>query len=377
MRTIVIVCLFLLSNAVAQAVVVADLKIGSTHPSVIALQSFLNAQQLLTTAPTGYYGKATAEAVKKFQRREGLTPTGNVGPLTRLRIQALSGSVHIPQVVQQKTTTTPCGMLPLKALPRATTDRPDEVTGHSVHIMYVLPSDGIDESLDTSGAITNSVNAFARWLCAQTKGSGLKLDTYQGGLDVTFVRLTASDEVLMKGAELPWKVNPDANPYIRDDIERRIKALGFSNPKKIYAVYYGGMSNTSCGGGPWPPELVGSVAAVYLKGGFLSQPNVPRCETNKLAQAGAQPGYLDFSMVHEIFHTLGLAPRCGKNHTLNGHVSDSTKDIMYQGEQSWDYAHLTIDVNNDDYYKAGIAGCVDLSKSIFLSPGGLEVPPGW
>jgi hypothetical protein len=379
MRTWVVIILFCISHAVAQAALTVDLRVGSSHPTVSELQAFLRTQQLLMTAPTGYYGKATAEAVKKFQKREGLTPTGNVGPLTRIRIQALSSGTEAAQPAQQKTATvaTPCTMLPLKVLERATADRPDDVVGYSIHVMYILPSDGVDESHDSSGAITNSVNAFAQWLCIQTKGSGLKFDTYKGGLDITFVRLSASDQALMRGTELPWKVNPDANPYIRDDIERRIKALGFNDPKKIYAVYYGGTSNTSCGGGPWPPTLIGNVAAVYLKGGYLSTPNVPRCETNKLARAGAQPGYLDFSMAHEIFHTLGLAPRCGKNQTLNGHVSDSTKDIMYQGDKSWDYAHLTIDVNNDDYYKTGISGCTDLSRSVFLSPGGFEVPPGW
>ena len=380
MRTFVFICFFLCSYTIVQAALTVDLRMGSVHPSVHELQSFLHAQKMLTAEPTGYYGRATAEAVLKFQRREGLTPTGTVGPLTRMRIQLLSqADKKIGPRAEQKSVSiaSPCAALPLKVLPRAIIDRPDEVTGHHIHVMYVLPSDGVDEAIDTSGAITHSVNAFASWLCAQTKGSGFKLDTYQGGLDVTFVRLSASDEVLMKGTELPWKVNPNANPYLRDDIERRIKALGFNNSKKIYAVYYGGTSNTSCGGGPWPPELVGSVAAVYLKGGYLSTPNVPRCETNALARAGAKPGYLDFSMAHEIFHALGFAPRCGKNHTLNGHVSDSVKDIMYQGEKSWDYSGLTIDVNNDDYYKSGIQGCPDLSKSIFLSPGGFDTPPGW
>jgi hypothetical protein len=382
MRPLLMLILFLSATLYAEAALTIDLKFGSRHVSVTELQTFLIQQKILTGEPTGYYGKATVEAVKTFQKREGLTPTGTVGPLTRTRIQSLSTYVQPVQPAlhtQRKAATpsTPCTMLPLKVLERATVDRPDEVVGHAVHVMYVLPRDGVDESHDSSGAITHSVNAFAQWLCAQTKGSGLKLDTYQGGLDVTFVRLSASDQTLMRGTELPWKVNPDANPYIRDDIERRIKALGFNDPKKIYAVYYGGTSNTSCGGGPWPPTLIGSVAAVYLKGGYLSQPNVPRCETNKLALKGGAPGYLDFSMAHEIFHTLGLAPRCGKNHTLSGHVSDSVKDIMYQGEKSWDYANLTIDVNNDDYYKAGISGCTDLSRSIFLAPGGTELPPGW
>ena len=49
-------------------------------------------------------------------------------------------------------------------LPRATADRPDSVSGPQVHVVYALPSDGVDRSLDVDGTLTRSVTAWERWL---------------------------------------------------------------------------------------------------------------------------------------------------------------------------------------------------------------------
>lgn len=60
-------------------------------------------QQLLALDPevyprgliTGYYGKRTENAIKKFQRKHGLAQTGHVGPKTLKRLnKQLAGNVH-------------------------------------------------------------------------------------------------------------------------------------------------------------------------------------------------------------------------------------------------------------------------------------------
>ena len=33
-------------------------------------------------------------------------------------------------------------------------------------------------------------------------------------------------------------------------------------------------------------------------------------------------------MIHEIFHTIGIVPTYAPHHTLAGHVSDSSNDLM-------------------------------------------------
>lgn len=246
---------------------------------------------------------------------------------------------------------------------RSSSDRPDDSANYQVHVMYVLPSDGQDDALDTSGTIATSVSAFNTWLGQQTGGPRLRLDTYQGALDVTFFRLSRGDsEIRARGA------------YVRDEIEAELKAAGFDQRNKILAVYYGGGSTYACGGGAWPPSLVGTVAAAYLRG---TPPGATPCDSNALASTPSQPGYFEFAMLHEIMHTIGFVAACAPYHTQSGHVSDDPHDLMYAGPLPWEPSVL--DSGRNDYYRHALPGCLDLAKSVFLDPAtpGAAVPPGW
>lgn len=162
-----------------------------------------------------------------------------------------------------------CGLHDQAAAQRMTVDQPDDSFSPQIHVMYILPNDGTDEQLDTNGTIKTSVRAFQNWITGQLGGRQLRLDTFQGDLDMTFVRLTQSD------AELS-----STGPFVRDQIEQELKAAGFDRSDKIYAVYYGGGSTFACGGGAWPPTLPGNVAALYLKG---TPPGAIPCAANSFA----------------------------------------------------------------------------------------------
>ena len=259
--------------------------------------------------------------------------------------------------------------------PRTLVDLADDASGYQVHILYVVASDGEDRELDTNGAVERSVEAWNEWLGSQTSGRRLRLDRSQGALDVTFVRLDRTDaELNAFGA------------FIRDHLEAELILKGFNDPEKIYAVYYdGGDEQTgACGSAARPPTLLGTVSAIYLRA--VPTGGAP-CDTNALAAAVDAPGYLEFSSVHEIVHTLGFVADCAPNNTRNqvagpatttsGHVSDSNTDLMYAGPLGWDPSVL--DFNGDDYFEAGLADCLDLADSAFLDPlpASAEPPPGW
>lgn len=238
------------------------------------------------------------------------------------------------------------------SLPRAEVDRPDEALGPSLHVIYAVPRDGQDRGLDTSGALASSVAAFETWLAGETGGSNLRLDTFSGELDVTFVRLQRSDaELAARGA------------FVRDEIEAELTRRRLIVSAKVYAVYYDGSSSWSCGGGAWPPRLPGRVAAMYLKG---EPPGAPPCATNSLAGPGAPPGYFEFAMLHEILHTLGFAAACAPHHTLAGHVSDSPNDLMWAGDAAWQLPSR-LDIGGEDYYGHGRSDCPDLARSEYLT----------
>lgn len=236
------------------------------------------------------------------------------------------------------------------ALPRAETDRPDEVVGPQIHVVYAVPSDGTDRQLDTSGAIEGSVASFQAWLAAQTGGARLRVDTYQGSLDITFARLDKPDaEIAARGA------------FVREEIEAYLDRRGLTTAGKIYAVYYDGTSTYSCGGASWPPYVPGRLTAMYLNG--LPQGPVP-CGSNPLRSG--EPGYWEFAMLHDILHTFGIVGQCAPHHTRAGHVSDSANDLMWSGDAPWQLPPQ-LDIGRDDYYGHGRSDCPDLARNEYLT----------
>ena len=220
-----------------------------------------------------------------------------------------------------------------------------------MHALYVLPSDRADRALDTNGTIAASAANWQRWLRGQTFNNGLRLDTFRGDLDVTFVRLAKTDaELAARGISL------------RDALEQELRVKGVVRPGKIYAAYYDGSNTAACGGGAWPPALPGAVAALYLRGTF--GPGAT-CYDPERSRAGLQ--IMDFAMLHEVLHTMGFVPSCAPNHTRAGHVSDSPRDLMYAGDEPWRPAVL--DVGSDDYFHAHILGCAELAVSRYLDRG--------
>ena len=250
---------------------------------------------------------------------------------------------------------------------RSMSDRADDDSGYQLHVMYVVPSDGIDRGLDTNGKLNVSVCAFQKWLVGQTNGVGLRLDTYQDSLDITFLRLSRSNEDIASHGE-----------HVRDEIEADLRTAGFNDPNKLYVVYYDGLSNTACGGGAWPPSLPGHVAALYLQG--LPNGN-PRCNQNQFATSEDSPGYLEFAMIHEIFHTLGAVATCAPhyNATQPSHVSGDSADLMWAGPTPTIWAPSDLDIDHDDYYGHNQVNCLDLADSTFMDPLPAigATPPGW
>ncbi|HEY7018822.1 MAG TPA: hypothetical protein VH297_10190, partial [Gaiellaceae bacterium] len=59
--------------------------------------------------------------------------------------------------------------------PRATADRPDDRPGPQVHVVYAVPSDGVDNGLDTDGTLVDSVAVWEQWFVQQTGDSVLRL----------------------------------------------------------------------------------------------------------------------------------------------------------------------------------------------------------
>ncbi len=256
--------------------------------------------------------------------------------------------------------------LPGNVLERSIQDRPDDAPGsYQIHVMYVVPSDGRDRQLDTSGTLSRSLAAIENWFAGQTNGSHLRLDTYNGALDITFQRL---DQNSQQAANYL-----NSNAYVRDAIEAELSGKGLIQPNKLYAVYYDGLSTYACGGGAWPPDLIGHVATLYLKGAYGSVV----CDNDQFTSDINSMAINEYKMIHEILHTMGFVAACAPHHVRAGHTSDDPNDLLYAGDQAW-YPNM-LDFNHDDYYQTGNPNCPDLANSVFLEPlpASPQKPPSW
>lgn len=236
-------------------------------------------------------------------------------------------------------------------LPRSTIDRPDEFAGLQVHVIYAVPSDGVDRAFDTSGGIESSTASYQAWLSGQTGGRVLRLDTFQGSLDITFQRLPRPDtEYVARGRGA------------RDLIEQDLRTAGLVTWRKVYPVYYDGANDLVCGGASWPPALPGTVSAFYLRSVI---PGLLPCFASGFAGPGEPPRYTEFAVLHDFVHDLGIVGPCSPHFWDAGHVNENPNDLMWSGTGSWTPSIL--DVGRDDYFQAHIPGCPDLDTSGFLT----------
>ena len=242
---------------------------------------------------------------------------------------------------------------------RTTVDRVDDIHGPQVHFLYVVPADGTDRELDTNGRLDASIARVQRWMVTQTQNLSLRIDTYQGAPDVTFVRLPHSDAQATSTNPWPiWVIGED------------LVAAGFRDPQKVYAVFYDGRSSWACGGAKSPalPKL----GAMYLQAWPTNDPQ-PCAAAPGFGSGDESPGYFEIGLLHEVLHAIGFAPPCAPHLTETDHVNDSPTDLMYHPDARspapWDWPRAVLDFNHDDYFGDRTPpGCPNLRNSPFLGP---------
>lgn len=239
---------------------------------------------------------------------------------------------------------------------RAFGDRPDEISGPQIRVMYVLPSDGGDRAFDTDGTLARSVASFHAWFQQRTGGYTLRFDTHGGNLDIGFHRLSFDEATIAaKGA------------FVVSEIDRVMREAGLLAGNKIYLVYYDGTSTYACGGAAWPPSVPGQVAAMYLKG----RPNGGNCGAGFVLSPTSPPFYWEFAALHDLLHTFGIVSRSAPHHQNEypAHVPEQN-DLMFSGPGGWIIDGSTlIDVGNDDYFGDDLAsGLPSLDTSPYVAP---------
>ena len=290
---------------------------------------------------------------------DGLTGTlivqtvNGVAQFTDLRLSGKYGS----RTLVFETPGLPAVTSQLNVMPpaRSLLDRPDDVAGPQVHVVYALPLESVDRGLDTKYDIAYSVDAFEQWL-ASTTGLQIPLDLYQGSLDVSFLQIDRSDaEMRVFGSGLSV------------EIERQLAATGTMQPDKRYIIYYDGTSNTGrCGGAAWPPIAPGQSASLFLRA----------CPAELVNEPNASPGYWEFAALHDLIHTFGIVSQEAPHFVASspGHVPEP-QDLLYGGGSD-PWSPTVVDVNNDDYFAPSLpGGLANLAGSPFVTPVLKPAPP--
>jgi Divergent InlB B-repeat domain len=196
---------------------------------------------------------------------------------------------------------------------RVSADQPDEQNGPQIHFVYAVPAGGTDRSLDVDGTLDRWAANFNDWLAAQTGGVRLRLDTFGGVLDTTFVELKETD------AQLDAMGFPET-PFI----ENEVSAAGLDDPAKKYLIVYEGTDNFGfCG------NALVDASVVYLGSCNFSD-------------------WLSILIGHEIFHLLGAVNTCAPHYGMYEETDDNPDDLMsfYVPDQSV----ALLDPGHDDYW---------------------------
>lgn len=218
-------------------------------------------------------------------------------------------------------------------LVRSTLDRPDEVSGFQIHLIYVVTKDGVDEQRDINGQLDTWLKESQLWL-QKNLGHQLIVDTYQGQADVTFMqsKYTAS--------ELCYK---SCNTLQKLAAEAKAQDPNLSATKTLYFNFSELLDPMSCG---WA-NYFGNLSLGFSKG-----------STCNWAESASYTGLSQpaKTMTHELLHTFGV-----------GHVCSDDSDLMIGiPECSINYSKfgqipITVDASRKQYLGGDNAG-IDISK---------------
>jgi hypothetical protein len=245
---------------------------------------------------------------------------------------------------------------------RSLVDRPDKyVDDYQIHVIYAVPSDKPDQQHDIKRTFEVSLRAANNFFSKTTQQQFRFDEAADGSLDVSFLLLPSSD--YFYASKLA---------FAREAVQTDVRAAGFTNPRKIYLVYYEGNNEATCGNAP----AVGSgdgITVLYLHG--LGSSNYP-CDANPFSTNENIAGYWEWVPLHEIVHALSFVDTCAPHgKAMPSHTSDDPSDLMYAGSLAW--APTTIDPGHDDYYGENLPpSCPrNLKNSAFLVPQlGSEIP---
>lgn len=261
---------------------------------------------------------------------------------------------------------------------RVTTDRADDSTAPQVKAYYVLAADSVDDRFDVGGQIVKQITSANEWLFTNG-GKRLRWDTFNGEVDVQFVRLKQTEAELWLDPDDPSRKCRFKQCPSLETIVLAMQSQGLATRSKIAAVFYGGQRSFSshydqpwCAWGGY--GKAGHVA-MYLVADLNMFTGSGRCSNmDEFAKPANSQNTVGLAVIHEVFHALGIVAFSGTpNGDGDGHIKDDLSDLM-GGSQGI----VRLDPGNDDYWRHG-KSFADGYRSAFMEPAepGASFPEKW
>ena len=227
---------------------------------------------------------------------------------------------------------------------RSLVDRPDEVTGYQVHLVYVVPTGSTDLNVDINGQIDSLVTEANSWLAAKL-GHKFIFDTFQGATDVTFLQSQYRvSELCRSDCEALTKLK---NEFIAQN-------TNFNDSKTLLFVLGENLDTESCG---WA-NYASNVALIHNLTDTRSGCN---WSTGKSKTGLTHPAA---SIIHELIHTFGIHHVCMDNSDLMIGTPECTIDDSTYGS-----VPITLDSKRSQYIGSDLAFGIDLLKMPIWSDG--------
>jgi hypothetical protein len=227
---------------------------------------------------------------------------------------------------------------------RSTIDRPDDISGFQIHVVYVVPDGSSDLNLDTNGQIDSWVKEGNSWLDKKVNRN-LRFDIFQGATDVTFIKSQFSiNELCFRNCKALSKL----------ESEFRGQNPTFDSSKTLLFMVADVLDRNSCG---WAQQF----SNLALAQGFGDSSKGCNLSSSKAKTGISGPAK---TIIHELFHTFGL-----------GHVCIDASDLMLGepeckiDDETYGDVPITFDMKRNQYLDSEVGFGIDLLKMPIWSDG--------
>jgi hypothetical protein len=228
-------------------------------------------------------------------------------------------------------------------------DRAPAVAGRTIRVLYVMPSDGADRTVELAPQISADVDEITAWWRAHDAEREPRFDR------ASFPCGPQADILTLRLADSAAAIRPGGVRFER--IANAVSAVTGSPGYEKHLVYYDGPTDNDriCGEGGGTADGPG-IAIVYLGS----------CSGVPSAAVAA----------HELLHAFGALAAGGPPNACpdtRAHPCDSEMDILSPFADTTPLGPLLLDVGRDDYY-GHPGGWPDVQDSLWLRLVTRQVP---